>query len=304
MRRDDAAARAARRGPAAGRATSRSPNASRWSASCCCATMATPYRVRRPTGRSTPTWASTSARSPPTWWSSTTDGGVVKEIYVKTDARPVEVVEQGARTTSAHEIGDSHQHPRRRHHRLGPRADRRADRRRHRQRRDHRPQDRRRLHRPQDRPAGRHDLRDRRPGLQVHQPAGRRRRRLRHERGLRRRHRLLPRRAGREARHHHQGRVRRAGALARTPDHASASAAPSSWSATSRPTSSAARRKRGPGRRPGLLDRPQLPQPGRARAHDRRLHLLPGRHRLQRRGRRRLQPASSARRSSSRRTTA
>ena len=78
----------------------------------------------------------------------------------------------------------------------------------------------------------RHDLRDRRPGLQVHQPAGRHRRRLRHERGLRRRHRLVPRGAGREARHQHHRRVRRAGPQLAGARSAWASAAPCSWSAT------------------------------------------------------------------------
>ena len=47
-------------------------------------------------------------------------------------------------------------------------------------------------------------------------------------------------------------------------------------------------RQGGPRRRPRLLDRLQLPEPPRARAQDRRLHLLPGRHRLQRLGRRGL----------------
>ena len=122
-------------------------------------------------------------------------GEVVKEIYTKTDARPVEVVSKGLNDIQS-EIGA-------RINLLGvgttgsgPRAHRRADRGRHHHRRDHGPQDGRRLHRPQDRQAVRHDLRDRRTGQQVHQPAGRHRRRLRHERGLRRRHGLVPRGAG------------------------------------------------------------------------------------------------------------
>ena len=121
---------------------------------------------------------------------------------------------------------------RRRHHRLGTRAHRRALRRRPHHRRDHRPQDRRRLHQPQHRPPGRHDLRDRRPGLQVHLHAGRHRGRLRHERSLRRRHRLVPRRAGREARHRHRRRVRRRWRSSPRRPSVWANAARSSWSAT------------------------------------------------------------------------
>ena len=182
-----------------------------------------------------------------------------------------------------------HQGARRRHHRVRARAHRRALRRRPHHRRDHRPQDRRRLHQPQHRPPGRHHLRDRRPGLQVHLHAGRHRRRFRHERGLRRRHRLVPRRAGRKARHRHRRRVRR-------PGPAVAGAHPPGRTLHGL---HGARRdelpvaRRGPQRprgRPRLLDRLQLPEPARARAQDRRLHLLPGRHRLQRRRGRGFRP--------------
>ena len=103
--------------------------------------------ARRRASRSTSTWASTSAPSRPTSSSSTRPASVIKEIYVKTDARPVEVVNAGLAEIRA-ELGDRIVLPRRRHHRLRPRAHRRAHRGRHRHRRDHRPQDRRRLHRP------------------------------------------------------------------------------------------------------------------------------------------------------------
>ena len=52
-------------------------------------------------------------------------GAVMKEIYVKTDARPVEVVDAGLAEVRD-ELGDRITPARRGHHRLGPRADRRA----------------------------------------------------------------------------------------------------------------------------------------------------------------------------------
>ena len=42
-----------------------------------------------------PTWASTSVRSRPTWSSSMSEGNLVKEIYLRTQGRPIEVVDRG-----------------------------------------------------------------------------------------------------------------------------------------------------------------------------------------------------------------
>ena len=82
-----------------------------------------------------------------------TAGEVMKEIYIKTDGRPVEVVNKGL-AEIWDEMGAAPRHPRRGHHRVGPRADRRTDGRGHRERRDHRPQDRGYVHRPQAARAG------------------------------------------------------------------------------------------------------------------------------------------------------
>ena len=182
--------------------TSRSPSRSPWTRSCCCATWPRPFEFADD-GAVVDAYMGIDIGSVSTnLVVIDPEGRVIKEIYTKTDARPVEVVskgltdiddELGARlnllgvgtTGSGRELigelcGADIITDEITAHKTG-----------------------RRLHQPQDRPPGGHDLRDRRPGLQVHQPAGRHRRRLRHERGLRRRHGLVPRGAGREARHQH-----------------------------------------------------------------------------------------------------
>ena len=78
-----------------------------------------------------------------------------------------------------------------------------------------------------------HDFRNRRAGFQVHPHRQGRGGGLHHERGLRRGHRLLPGRAGGEAGDLHQGGIRAAGAGVRQARRAWASAARCSWSATS-----------------------------------------------------------------------
>ena len=133
--------------------------------------------------------------------------------------------------------GGQGSHPRRRDDRLGPRAHRRADRRRYDRRRDHGAQDGRRVHRRRDdRKEGRHDLRDRGPGREVHQHRRRDRRRFHDERGVRGGDGLLPRGAGGKARREDRERVRRTRLFVASGRSASASAAPSTWSRTSRPT--------------------------------------------------------------------
>ncbi len=77
------------------------------------------------------------------------DGRVVMEIYTRTQGRPIEVVSPRLRDIEA-QWGEPPERPRRGHHRLRARADRRAGRGRHGQRRDHRPQDRGDLRRPED----------------------------------------------------------------------------------------------------------------------------------------------------------
>ena len=187
--------------------------------------------------------------------------------------------------------GPAAAHPRRGHHRLRPGTDRGTDRRGHRERRDHRPQDRLHLHRPPpaERPHPGHHLRDRRAGQQVHQPGGRYRGGLRHEPGLRRRHRLLPRGAGREAGHQHHRGVRGVGAVVGGA-HPPGRALHGLHGARRELVPAARRGEEGPGGRPRLLHRLQLPQPAGGGAQDRRHHLLPGRHRVQRFRGRRLQP--------------
>ena len=85
-----------------------------------------------------PTWASTSARSAPTSWSSTTDRRVLARRYLMTAGRPIEAVQQGLRRGRR-----GGRRPGRRsaawHHRLGPLPDRRLHRRRRGPQRDHRP---------------------------------------------------------------------------------------------------------------------------------------------------------------------
>ena len=134
------------------------------------------------------------------------------------------------------------------------------------------------------RPAGRHDLRDRRAGLQVHLPRERRRRRLHDERGVRRGHRVVPRGAGRQARDQHQERVRAAGAVVARA-HQARRALHGVHGARRHGLAPQGRADSEPGRGPGVLDRAQLPEPRRPRAPHRRRHLLPGGHRVQRRGR-------------------
>ena len=185
--------------------------------------------------------------------------------------------------------GAAPQHQGRGHHRVGSRTHRRAHGRRHGERRDHRPQDRGHVHRAEaPGQSARHDLRDRGPGLQVHQPQGRRGGRFRHERSLRRRHRLVPGGAGGEARHPHHRRVRRSGAVGRRA-RAAGRALHRVHGARRQLVPAARRDQARRGGRPGLLHRVQLPQPSGRRSPHRRDRLLPGRHRLQRLGGGRLQ---------------
>ncbi len=219
-----------------------------------------------------------------------TEGNVINEIYLRTEARPIEVVGEGLReieqelgdkirisgvgtTGSGREligelVGADTINDEITSHKTGASF----------------------IGRTMLGPQAGHDLRDRRPGQQVHQPgASGDRGRFHDERGLRRRHRQLPRGAGRGAGRPDQGRVRPAGPVQPQPRSAWASAAPCSWSATSTPTCSAGPTLPGPGR-PGWPTRSsQLHQPGGARPQDRRGDLLPGRHGLQRRGGRGLQ---------------
>ena len=168
--------------------------------------------------------------------------------------------------------------PGRLHHRLRPLPDRRLHRRRRGQERDHRP--------------GHGRRRTSIPTVDTIFEIGgqdskyisleqRRGRRFRDEQGLRRRHRLVPRRAGREAGHQHQGRVRQPGPrLGRPPSRLGERCTVFMESDLVRHQQQGAKTRR-PGRRPVLLHRHQLPQPRRRGQAGRRAHLLPGRHRLQ-----------------------
>ncbi len=69
------------------------------------------------------------------------DGNLLKEIYLRTQGRPIEVVDRGLKEIEA-ELGGGARYSRRGHDRLRARTDRRTRRRRHGERRDHRPQDR------------------------------------------------------------------------------------------------------------------------------------------------------------------
>jgi len=138
-------------------------------------------------------------------------GRVIKDVYLRTAGRPVEAVQQGlaeiqqewgtrlviqgvGTTGSGRELIAEL---------VGADVVKR---------RDHGPQDRRPAHQRGTGPqACGHDLRDRRAGLQVHLDRERRGGGLRHERSLRRRHGLISRGTGREARDQHQGRIRPAG---------------------------------------------------------------------------------------------
>ena len=100
-----------------------------------------------------------------------------------------------------------------RHHRLRPVPDRRFYRRGRGAQRNHGPGHGRRGHRP---PGG-HHLRDRRAGLQIHQPGKRGHRGLHDEQGLRGRHRFLPRGTGGKTRGQHQGGIRQNRPVRRKP---------------------------------------------------------------------------------------
>ncbi len=138
-------------------------------------------------------------------------GNLLKEIYLPTQGRPIEVVDRGLKEIEA-ETRPATRHSRRGNDGVRARVDRRIDRRRHRQRRNHRPQDRRHARLPANgHGSGGHHLRDRRARLEVHPHREGRRGGLHHERGLRGGHRVVPRGAGRKAGDFHQGGVRTSG---------------------------------------------------------------------------------------------
>ena len=216
-----------------GSAACRTRRRSRWRTWSCCATASTPLRAaRRATSPFRPSWASTSARCRPTWWPWTSGARVIHDVYLRTAGRPIEAVQQGlaeierewgsrlviegvgttgsGRELIAELVGADVVNDEITAHKTGA------------------------LHVSAlaGRRARGHDLRDRRPGLQVHLHRERRGGGLRHERSLRRGHRLVPGGAGREAGHQHQGRVRPAGAFLGQRPRGWASAARCSWSAT------------------------------------------------------------------------
>ncbi len=130
---------------------------------------------------------------------------------------------------------------------------------------------------PPLRPAGRHDLRDRRPGREVHpareRPGGRRR----HERGVQRRHRLLHRGAGRAVRRHRAT----SRSSARSPSSAERErrARPALLGVHGRGDRRGGRRGRAarPDHRRALrLGDPELPEPREGQPLGRGGHLLPG----------------------------
>ena len=177
--------------------------------------------------------------------------------------------------------------------------------RRHRQRRDHRAQDRRGSRRARPRAASRWTRSSRSAGRIPSTSADRERRGrgLHDERSLRRRHRLVPRGAGREAGHQHQGRVRRARAVVRDARRRLGERC-TVFMERDVTRGCTGRADPGPGRRPGLLDRAQLPEPGGARAGTSARRSTSRAARPTTTRWRRPSRRSSARRSSCRRTTA
>ena len=210
------------------------------------------------------------------------DGKVYEGIYLPTRGRPIEAIGQGL-DIIRDRIGEQAARARRRGHGERPPSRCALAGRGPGQERDYLPAAR----RGRDRAGCRHDLRDRRPGLEIHPRPRRAHRRLRDEQDLRGRHRVVPGGAGGPLGRCDRGRVFASrGGVDRTlrprlPVHG-VHAQRSRRRAASRDLHA------GPLRRAGVLGCPQLPRPCRLRTTHRPFDHVPGRGREQSVRRRRV----------------